>query len=521
MRTLILQLFMFVAFAATGSAQAISNPDSALQTFIRQLEGTRLSLSDANQHALHNSTTVLEAEGQLMSAEGKRRREAGAFDPELFFSIYYDDQQQPTASFFSGAPVLSLQTTTATGGLRMQLPTGTSLELSLNSVDAHTNSGFASLNPTYTTFANLTLRQPLLGGFLSSGRKNLAQAESQLDAAQARYDQTVISTTSDVQRLYWDLYAAERDFAVQALTVDRGKAFLEETKTREKAGLVGPNQVATARTFLAEQTLLYLDREEQLDAISDQIASLIGVRPDPGMKRFLAVDPPPGDFPDADLQSLVDSAVQRNLDLQAAQADIEAARALSRAAGWEALPSLDIVGSIGGNGLAGRGQQVVFQGIAFPVPASGTRGDALSQAINRDFRTWSAGVELTVPIGLRPGLGEQERLEAETNIAEQRYIQKRRLLEEQVRASYRELMNGTSRIEAAREGVNAAQEQVRIGLIEFVNGRSTAFELVRLGADYASAQQRYSEAMVRTAKAASTLTQLTSGSYPGATTTQQ
>jgi hypothetical protein len=51
---------------------------------------------------------------------------------------------------------------------------------------------------------------------------------------------------------------------------------------------------------------------------------------------------------------------------------------------------------------------------------------------------------------------------------------------------------------------------VRIGLIEFSNGRSTAFELVRLGADFAVAQRRYSEALVRTAKASATLRQLTS-----------
>jgi len=80
-----------------------------------------------------------------------------------------------------------------------------------------------------------------------------------------------------------------------------------------------------------------------------------------------------------------------------------------------------------------------------------------------------------------------------------------------VRSTHRELTNGKDRLEAAREGVDAAQEQVRIGLIQFYNGRSTAFELVRLGADLAGAQQRYSEALVRTAKAAITLKELTSG----------
>jgi len=128
---------------------------------------------------------------------------------------------------------------------------------------------------------------------------------------------------------------------------------------------------------------------------------------------------------------------------------------------------------------------------------------------------WSVGVEVSIPIGFRNGLGEEDRLEADVIIAEQRQVQLARILEEQVRATHRELFHGKRRLKAAREGVDAAQEQVRIGLIEFQNGRSTAFELVRLGADYAVAQQRYTQALVRSAKAAATLRQLTSGGYTG------
>ena len=55
---------------------------------------------------------------------------------------------------------------------------------------------------------------------------------------------------------------------------------------------------------------------------------------------------------------------------------------------------------------------------------------------------------------------------------------------------------------------------MRIGRIEFQNGRTTAFELVRLGEDFAKAQRRYSEALVRTVNAVARLKQLTSGRYP-------
>lgn len=206
--------------------------------------------------------------------------------------------------------------------------------------------------------------------------------------------------------------------------------------------------------------------------------------------------------------------MKSNLELEGARKDVEAAQALASAAGWEALPRVNLVGSLGGNGLAGTAQNVIFLSDTLRTTRTGNFGDALSQAAHRDFRTWSLGVEVTIPIGLRSGLGEKDRLEAQVLIAQENYLEKSRTLEAEVRSTYRELAHGKSRLGIARDGVSAAEDQVRIGMIEFHNGRSTAFELVRLGEDLAVAQQRYSQALVRTAKAAAALKQLTSGAYP-------
>ena len=517
LKSLTLALVVLYLFPCTGQVLTVqsipANPDSALQTIVASLQGTPLPLHDAVQEALGNATSVLTAQAGLMAARGAARREAGAFDPEFFFTFNSLNQVQPNASFFAGADLLKTTENSATGGLRINLPIGTSIEASMNAVKLSTNSSFAFLTPQYTSFGNVSLRQPLLGGFHVSANKNAIRTDRELEAAEARYDQAVLATSTEVEQNYWDLYAAERDYAVQKLTRDRAEAFLKDTETRARTGLIGPNQVANARTFLAEQEILLLDREEQLDRLSDQISSLIGKRPAAGMTRLITVDSPPDELPLDNVDALVEQAMQKNLGLQAAKADVEARRALSRAGFWEALPKLDFVASVGGNGLTGTPQDVIFLSDTLRTTRSGSVGDALSQAFKREFPTWSVGVELTVPIGLRSGLGEEERLDAELAMAEQRQIQASRILEEEVRASYRDLANGKRRLKAAREGVQAAQEQVRIGLIEFQNGRSTAFELVRLGADFAVAQQRYSQALVRSAKAASNLRQLTSGAY--------
>jgi outer membrane protein TolC len=119
-----------------------------------------------------------------------------------------------------------------------------------------------------------------------------------------------------------------------------------------------------------------------------------------------------------------------------------------------------------------------------------------------------------MPLLLRDGRGERDRLRAETRRADEVTAAAERAIEERVRAAHRALVHAGQRLAAAREGVDASQEQVRIGLVEYRNGRSTAFEIVRLGADLASAQQRYSRALVRAAQATAEIRYLTAEDPP-------
>ncbi len=514
-RIKIISLFVVLVLLQTSKAQNIVNPDSALQIILNNLQGTKITLIQTEQYAKENSTSIRIAEAGYKASVGALRRERGAFDPEFYFNLNYQNTKSPEASFFAGASVLSTQQTDASTGLRLNLPIGTELDLSLNSTRLKTNSSFAFLNPEYDAFGSLTLRQPLLSGFTASARKDLKQAELNADASKSKYDQEVLRTNSMIEEAYWNLYTAERNYAVQKLTLDRAESVLKEAQLREKAGLVGPNQVANAKTFWAEQKLFLIDREEDLDTQSDNLAVLIGKRPDGNENRFITIDNPPSSFPLQPVDDLVEYTLKSNLDIQAAQNNIEIANALVDAASWKALPQVDLIGSVSSNGLGGTPQEVSFPGIdPLQTTSGGSFGDVVSQVFKRKFPGWSIGVEVSVPIGFRSGLGEKDRLEAGSLSAQESYIALSRQLEQKVRTSYRELEHGNDRLKASREGVDAAQEQVRIGMIEFKNGRLSAFELVRLSEDFAVAQQRYSDALVKTVKAAANLKQLTSGYYP-------
>ncbi len=479
-----------------------ASPDSALTATIAQLPGERLLLEDAVADAATQATEARVAEAQMIAAGQAVRREKGYFDPELFAWGDWHGADTPSASLFAGAEVLKNESADFEAGARMRLRLGTELSASVTSLRTTTNSDFSSLNPEYQAVGSLTLRQPLLKGFGPSARSELSFAERNFEGASARYDGAILAVRTEVESIYWELYAAERNHAVTRLIRDRASAFLDDTQLRAKAGMIGPSAVANAEFFLTEAEQAMLDTEENMDRYSDRLASLTGRRPTD--VRYRSWDEPPREFPMVSQDSLVAVVMHRNPDLRALASNADAQRARVKGAVWDARPTLDLLGGLGGNGLSGSAQDVYFPGSPTPVRTDidGNRGDSVSQALGRDYPKWNVGFVFAIPLGNREGRGERDRLRAQVVRAEQQLLAGQRILEEEVRAQHRELARGSKRLEIATRGVAASIKQVEIGMLEYTNGRTTAFEVVRLAADLATAQQRYSDALVRTARAA-------------------
>lgn len=509
-------VFAFAAPLSATSARAqdedfteFAAPESALVRVLETMQGEELALDAALTRALENATAAREAEEIVRAAEGEVRREKGAFDPELFADVERRNEEDRNTSPFDTVDQLETEETEVSAGVRTRLRFGTQLQASLESTKLETSSTFATVNPQYDTAGKLSARQPLLKGFGPGSRLGLSTAERLLESAEASRRDLILGVRSETVSAYWDLYAAMRDHAVRLLLVERAKFLLDQARTRADMGLVGPNQVANARVFLAEQELAALDSGESLSAGSDRLSSLLGARP-AGSPLYRPLDTPPPTYAIDTEDVSVAKAMTSNQALRAADRDVEALRATWNGSRWNALPTLDLKGSIGGNGLSGTGQDVSFGDTVFPSNIRGDFGDSFEQVTGRDFPTWSLGVEMSVPLGGREGRGERDRLRGLLGRREQQLEAARRALDEEVRARHREVSNGERRLAVAREGVSAAGEQVRIGIIEYRTGRTTAFELVRLAADYAASEQRLSQALVRTAKAAAALQRLTS-----------
>lgn len=510
------------AVGATADPFAGASPDSVLQLTLRKVAGEPLRLDEALVAALAGAPQVQAALADVRAAGGVVRREQGAFDPEVFGEVEHRADDTPTTAYFAGADILQTENTRAAAGARWRLPFGTELSASLNTVRSETNSLLETVSPQYNSFGELEVVQPLLKGVGRGSRGWLDAAEAGLAGAEARYADVRFATVAQVEQLYWGLFAAERDYAVQLLIRDQAEAFLTEAQLRADAGLAGPSATASARVFFVQQSQAALDSEELYHRLSDQLATLIGRRPGGERARFHPIDQPPAAFPAFDEEALVATAQARSQQIAAAERNVAAARTLAGAAHTNALPRLDLLGTLGGRGLGGTGRQIPspFDLDGNPDTPDTLRsdlntglGDSFDQVLGRDFPTWSVGLRFAVPFG-GSDKGERDRLDAEVVRAEQQLESLRRDIEATVRAQVRELERSRTRMSLAEEGVDASLEQVRIGRLEFRSGRTTTFELVRLGADLADAQRRYSSALVRTAESAALLRRLTAGAFP-------
>jgi outer membrane protein TolC len=503
------------AQTAPGPAALTASPDSAMAATLAALPGERLTMDAVRETALAQASAVRLSEADLDAAEAAYRREKGSFDPELFGSGSWTGSDTPSASLFAGADVLETETADLEAGARMTLPLGTELSAQLTTTRTTTNSAYAALSPQYQTFGLLSVRQPLLRGLGIATSGDREAAGFNLEAARARREAADLAVAAEAEAAYWALYAAERDYAVTKLIRDRAEVFLRDTRARVKSGLIGPANAASAEVFLAQQEQLLLDAEDRLDLLSDDLATLMGRRPGPGRDRFRPADEPPRHFDVAPVDSVVAAGMRGNAELRALRETVRASDARARAAGRNALPTLDLLGGLGGSGLSGSPRDIVFPGSSDTLRADFESGfgPSWTDVRKRTYPYWNVGFVFSLPLGLRSDRGERDRLRAETARADRRVEEARRLLEAQVRAQHRELERGRQRLELAAEGVAASVRQVQIGRIEYANGRSTAFEVVRLAADLASAQQRYSQALVRTARAAAALNQLTGGWY--------
>jgi outer membrane protein TolC len=470
----------------------------------------KLSLKDAIALALeHNINLEVSRLGLAGSAQGFVAT-TGIFDFLFNADGGVNYAEAPATNELQGAQLSVERGRMLNLYLSKAIPTGGSYSIGWTNTRSSTNSTFYFLNPAYNSGLTFSLSQSLLRGFGTDvNRAQIEVARRNRDISQVQFEQVVIATVQAVESAYWNFIYAIDNLKVKQQSLALAQDLLDQTRTRVRIGTSAPIDIVQSEATVASREVDIIVAENQVENAADLLKDLMGFEnPSDWNSRIVPTDALEVTTATVDLDQSIADALKRRPDLRQLELQTEISQINLLTARNSTLPQLNLGVSYGFSGVGGT-QTITDPStgeIIETIP--GGWSDPLSQILNREYQQWSAGLTFSLPL---------ENTTAKANLAQQRFAlsaakqntalaQQRIILE--VRDAVRGLDASSKAIAAAIKSRELAERNLDAEQKKFANGMSTAFQVVKIQDDLASAQAlelqarvtyRQAEAVYRTA----------------------
>jgi outer membrane protein TolC len=452
-------------------------PGSIEQTEVGEL---RLSLREAVLLALKNNLDIAIANyNPKITAEGIITAKA-VFDPTFSLTLDANRNVVPTANVLAagqGIPVSKIENRDVNSSLTQQLPFGASYTLSMTNNRYDTNSQFAQppngINPSYKSVLTLSITQNLLKNFgvdVNTAPIKIARNNQAISVTQFRQQANQVITS--VHTRYWDLVFAIENLEVQRRSLRLARELEELNKARVRAGVAAPVEVTQAEAQAAAQVQNVILAEKAIKDAEDQLKLIINF-PD-GEKiwarTIIPADAPPFEVAPVNIDASIQEALEKRPEYAAQKLTIQNSDLNLRVARNQLLPSLQLQGNVGLNGL------------------NGSAGGDLDRLTSRDFTQWSAALVLTYPLGNRSARSALIQAKLTDDQARTSLLNLKRQIISQVREAVRRIEADVRRVEATRAARVLAEEQLRVEQKRLEAGVTTTFNVLSFQRDLAAAQ---------------------------------
>ncbi len=438
--------------------------------------------------------------GLHLSALGNEARAAaveeafGAFDPELYSSVTGADREEPTASSFQAPRNQSLNGSLGLRGLfRSGLSYDLGYQLSFNR-QSPTNP-FFGFNPTFSSDLALNVTQPLLRGFGSTVTEApVEQARLLLVRGDLELDAQLQETAFRAVEAYWTLVRSrkERDTAETALEV--AQELVRNNQKRLDAGVMTRLDVLTAQAEAARRQETLIRAQNGVGRSEDALKLLLSPGANPADWQGEIVPTSEAGVHEETLpaeEEVIVSAFSTRSDLRALQVDLRAADLALAVAEDGRRSRLDLRGSYGFAGLAGK------QAGGASKNNVDLWGESLGQIRDRDFDQWSLGVDFSHAIGNRAGEAGERRAQIEKERSLMALLERRMAIVQELRGALRDVTDGAAAYQAARQARLLAEEQYQAELTRLENEHSTTFQVREAQRDLFEARDRETAAITQ------------------------
>lgn len=443
------------ATAQTAPAPAADAPPRP--TALRE----RITLEEAIRRAVAKNYTLQSDALDVSIARARVLEQWGLFDPQLNGKYTYSENENPLQTFdaTTGARNFTRDKSDAYSlSVDGTMPWG--LTYSLGATQTNSRGTFNGFADAYDVFGGVSARQPLLRGFgFGATTAQLRIAMAGRDISEWGFRASVINTVTNVIFAYYDLNFAQANLRTAIRFRDLAASLLEENKKRFKVGAMSDYDVtsASARVAMREENILVAQR--LVHDAENNLKALISDERTPRLLDWSLEVEPMSTLPVAVVNAALDfqEALKKRPDYQQAKLNLKRSDISFKYQRNQLLPRVDLVGSYGSNGL------------------DASRDTAQRMVRNEDYRSFSYGVQVTIPLTFTGERGRYRQAKFARRQAEIDLEQVEQNIVVSVGNAANNIEVTRQRVEAARKARQLAQEVLEAEQKRLRAGTSSTF----------------------------------------------
>lgn len=424
-------------------------------------------------------------------------------DPFVYVTYNWGHRTTPQSNTVTtGTTALISEIKSLAFGVQQGFLTGTTVTLGYNNDRFLSNNIRSDINPGTQANANLQVRQRLLQGFgFAVNNRNIRIAKNNTKVSDLVFKQQVIETVSSIIGLYWDLVSMNADVRVRKQAVELAQKLYNDNKKQVEIGTLAPIEIVRAEAEVARSQQDLTNSETQLlqqETIIKNALSRSGVASAMvADARLVPTDQirMPAIETVQPIQDLVQTALANRPDIAQNQIQIENTKIGIQGSRSQLLPSLDLVGSLQNNALAGAVNSIANSSdplnplIRNPDPFFlGGQTAVLSQIFGRNFPNYAVGFELNVPLRNRSAQADMIRDQLSLRQQEIRNQQTINSVRVGVQNSVIALQQARARFQAAEKNRILQEQTLDAEQKKYALGASTIFFVIQAQRDLAQAQ---------------------------------
>jgi len=457
----------------------------------------RIPLKSVLLLALKNNLTIKFESLRPGIAETDINRERGVYDTLLSgqWNKTRSVTQVGSALGSSSSPTVKQERYTLDTRLQKKFTPGTQAEIKMTHEEYMTDVLFQGLKPQYKGELIASVTQPLLKDFgISIGESMIRIANLNYQISQHEFKKRVMDTLYQVEAAYWDLYFSIEDLTSKEKSLARAESLQREFRIRINAGTLAPIEIYQADAEVALRRQDVIVAQSAVKQAEDNLKAALNLYDNERYwnMTLLPTDRPATEAVTPDMNGCVQTALAKRPDFIEAKLNIRAADIQVKYAKNQRLPRVDLIGSIGTSGIAGRPAStagafgLLYRGVESPW--KGHWSDVYDYMDDGDYYSYVLGVKIEFPLENRIARSQYARAKIQSAQAVTGLKNIENQIINEVRDAIRTVETSRKLIESATASLRLAQEKLKAEEKKYSVGMSTAHDVLEFQEDLARAE---------------------------------